>query len=101
MPIPHASPNPTGRSAVRAGHADERELPIACLCVDRNNHATNTARRDGVFLDQSLGQIAEYEFLSTYSVAVRSGAHNIYSAPADRQLTLQCDLTALSAASGL
>lgn len=41
-------------------HADERELPLACLCVGRNSHASDTARRDGIVVDQSLGQIADY-----------------------------------------
>ena len=71
---PSASPTPLTAHS----HVDERKLPPACLCVDRNSHAIGTARTDGVVIDQSLGQIAEYllirpsDFDSTWALRSQS-----------------------------
>jgi hypothetical protein len=39
-----AAPRPPRPVDGRRCHADERELPPACLCVDRNSHVIDTPR---------------------------------------------------------
>src|ERR1700746_51424 len=52
-------------ASVSSESADERELPSACLCVDRNSHATYTHLGTAFTIDHSLGQNANFERLKS------------------------------------